>query len=440
MGLVVNRLKKGIIVSWLGIAAAVLFMVSPYYSGAREGAPDPMHNQAMQFSGRFLVGIDILLGGAVNLEQHVEQLRRDLEKPENSGMPVKIVPIIFELSGREAALEELERLRENYTDDETVRDIALFSRLYHEGEQSLTHEQRRTIERYGWIGKLALSQDKESSHPQRQAVVQSAVQTVIVISLFAIAVLAALTTGFFLLAFTISLRCKGMLRSRLSMPPTPRDSLLESFAIYMTGFFALPAAAVLLLPDKALPSLTIMIIGVLVAVFWPHLRGSSRENIRNALGWHRGRGFWRETGAGIIGYITGLPLMLGAFLIVLLLTRLSGITPSHPVAQQIGGDPLQIVMLFILACLWAPVVEEFFFRGVFYGYLRHHASWVVSGLATALLFAVIHPQGWIGVPLLATSGFILSAIREWRGSIIAPISAHALNNGVALFLAMVALS
>jgi membrane protease YdiL (CAAX protease family) len=87
-----------------------------------------------------------------------------------------------------------------------------------------------------------------------------------------------------------------------------------------------------------------------------------------------------------------------------------------------------------MACVWAPVVEETFFRGALFGYLRQHMPWAVSGVLAGLLFAIVHPQGLIAVPVLAAIGFNFSAIREWRGSIIASMSAHALNNGTIFLL------
>lgn len=95
-----------------------------------------------------------------------------------------------------------------------------------------------------------------------------------------------------------------------------------------------------------------------------------------------------------------------------------------------------MILIMGLACIWAPIVEETFFRGVLFGYLRRRLHWSLAGISTAFLFAVIHPQGWIAVPVLATIGFTLSAIREWRGSIIASMAAHSLNNGAVLLLAI----
>jgi membrane protease YdiL (CAAX protease family) len=41
---------------------------------------------------------------------------------------------------------------------------------------------------------------------------------------------------------------------------------------------------------------------------------------------------------------------------------------------------------------------------------------------------VIHPQGWAGVPAIMVLASTFSLLRMWRQSLIAPITAHALNN------------
>ena len=63
--------------------------------------------------------------------------------------------------------------------------------------------------------------------------------------------------------------------------------------------------------------------------------------------------------------------------------------------------------MFVLASVAAPVVEEIMFRGVLYRHLREASggwgrwlSVLVSVLLSSFVFAVIHPQGWVGVPVL----------------------------------------
>jgi len=141
-----------------------------------------------------------------------------------------------------------------------------------------------------------------------------------------------------------------------------------------------------------------------------------------------------------VGYLAGLPLLALALVPVLILSRFAGSVPSHPIVEEISGNPLTIALILALGCLWAPVVEETFFRGMLFGHLRRRRHWAVSAALTGLVFAAIHPQGWMAVPLLGTIGFTLGAIREWRGSIIAPMTAHALNNGAVLLLATILLA
>jgi membrane protease YdiL (CAAX protease family) len=219
----------------------------------------------------------------------------------------------------------------------------------------------------------------------------------------------------------------------LEIPEKPGLSMLESFAIYITGLIVLPALVLLPIPGFIRIGASILsIFFVILAIFWPRIREVNWKEYRAAIGWQRGRGFFREIGCGIIGYLAGLPLLAFALAIVLLLSRYTGVTPSHPLAEQVNRDTF--FLMFILACVWAPVTEETFFRGMFFGYLRRRFSWVSAGIISALLFALVHPQGLLGTPVLGVIGFTMSAIREWRGSLIASMSAHALNNGSALLM------
>ena len=91
----------------------------------------------------------------------------------------------------------------------------------------------------------------------------------------------------------------------------------------------------------------------------------------------------------------------------------------------------------VVACILAPIVEETMFRGVLYRNLREMTnrrgftfSFLVSGLLASFIFAVIHPQGLIFVPLLMSLALGFSILREWRGSLIAPMIAHAIQNGL----------
>ena len=89
-----------------------------------------------------------------------------------------------------------------------------------------------------------------------------------------------------------------------------------------------------------------------------------------------------------------------------------------------------MVQLFLLASVVAPLVEETMFRGALYHYLRGSWRWAASAGTAALLFAAVHPQGWTTIPAIGAIGFNLATIREWRGSLAASITAHAMNNAI----------
>ena len=53
------------------------------------------------------------------------------------------------------------------------------------------------------------------------------------------------------------------------------------------------------------------------------------------------------------------------------------------------------------------------------------------------VIAVIHPQGWLGVPPLMGLALVFALAREWRGSLLPPMIAHGINNGVSMTLLLV---
>lgn len=74
----------------------------------------------------------------------------------------------------------------------------------------------------------------------------------------------------------------------------------------------------------------------------------------------------------------------------------------------------------------APIFEEFIFRGLVYAGMRQHATPVVSGVASAALFALVHP------PLSFIPVFVLGLCTAWayeRSRVLAaPVLVHALYN------------
>ena len=69
------------------------------------------------------------------------------------------------------------------------------------------------------------------------------------------------------------------------------------------------------------------------------------------------------------------------------------------------------------------------FRGALYRALNYKLPWYAAVLISAAAFGLVHPYSPEGLAQVALSGVIFALLREWRGSLIACITAHALHNG-----------
>src|SRR5690606_38115484 len=87
--------------------------------------------------------------------------------------------------------------------------------------------------------------------------------------------------------------------------------------------------------------------------FSPRLEGMHAQRFAGTVGLHRGRGFWREVGAGVLGYLAGVPVFVAGIALTLVLvtvwTSLTGgdsQTPANPLFDLIAGaDPLMIALI-----------------------------------------------------------------------------------------------
>jgi membrane protease YdiL (CAAX protease family) len=115
----------------------------------------------------------------------------------------------------------------------------------------------------------------------------------------------------------------------------------------------------------------------------------------------------------------------------------AGISIIHPAVGVLAyGSTTEAVLLMLLGCIMAPVCEELLFRGVLYRHLwdaTRHAGiggFIFSAVVVNLTFAAIHPQGLFAVPALMSLAFAFTLAREWRGTLIPSMIAHAINNSL----------
>lgn len=237
----------------------------------------------------------------------------------------------------------------------------------------------------------------------------------------------------------IILAATGKLRAKFEPGgPSHRSAYLEMVAVFLVAFIALQLLAAWITPMTSFDLLLPMLACMAVSVCWPLLCGINAGQYRKDMGLIAPKSVHREVFAGVIGYMAGLPIMLVGVVVTVVLGMITGMESQHPAGREIiTGSTYELVALILAIVVWAPIVEELVFRAAFYRHLRQVPGWVTwltATVVTSFIFAAIHPQGIMGIPVLMSIAFVLAGLRQWRGSLIAPITAHALHNGTIAML------
>lgn len=444
------------LVAWAAIVLAVAVTVWSVVQmrQARANAPAERTEEAgmqLLLSSRYAVGVNEFMKtlGRANaaaaasnekaLHEMLAGLARQAKRPEDQ---LRTAMLRGEIEGTPAALAQAQRLGEQ--SPSLHRDVDTLQQLY-AGEAVTDAQWERFQQRHGWFAELAAATGKPDGDPHRVAVVNAGLRTMIALISIVLLALVAGVLGLVLMVVAFVRYRAGKLQpafGRTLAMPADRRAYVQGFALFLGSWIG----AILILRtahlDQWIPegassviSAGVMLIAVLAGIFWPVFQGAPWTAWRAATGFHRGKGVLREIGSGILGYITGFPVLALGALITVVLVRSTDTDASHPLIRQLNEGRAMWTWVFVLATVWAPVTEELMFRGMLFAHLRERYGWWISAPVVALIFAMIHPQGWAAVPALAAIAIVFAGIREWRGSIIGCMTAHAVHNGVALLLA-----
>jgi uncharacterized protein len=104
-----------------------------------------------------------------------------------------------------------------------------------------------------------------------------------------------------------------------------------------------------------------------------------------------------------------------------------------PESLGVDESTAALVAVCVLVTVIAPIAEEIFFRGYFFGALRNWRGPWPAALVTGLVFGGIHAGSADVVFLvpLAILGVMLCVVRERTGSLLPCIALHAINNALA---------
>lgn len=365
--------------------------------------------------------------------QYVNEARKQSASP---GDALRVVILEAEVTPEFKPLEAIPRaIQRPDATAEHQADAEALTALYRDGPSSLTPEQRqRLLDRYGWFAELALVYGQDSASPARKQLLASALRsTVGVLVIYGILGI-TFFAGLAMLIIAIIQLAGRKLRLRYVPDARVGGYFLEGFAIYLGGMFLFGLLSRLFLTVRSLQVSWLMLPIVVLALCWPRIRGASWEQVRHGLGLQAGQGVLRELALGAVGCIAAMPLLAIGLAISLLLTKLTGQFVSHPIVNEVRPGAWNILGLYALACVFAPVTEELLFRGALFHHLRRRWGFFVSTLMVSLIFAALHPQGLLGIPMLTLIAFVLAGIRQWRSSILGSMMAHAMINGTAVTL------
>jgi membrane protease YdiL (CAAX protease family) len=370
--------------------------------------------------------------------------------------------LVNELSGPTEAIEHIEQTDEAAKDADLaltphqsrLRDILL--RLMDQYEidkldsSSIPLEDREFLEtKLHWLGRLALLPKGSPQTVQRDELESEAM------GLLTTGIFAMLLGGFFgfvgfvLAVLFLILFINRRLKPGFSGATTDTNIYIETFAVWMVLFFGSSLGLSLLnLRSEGLLMIVqpAIFFGSLIALGWPLIRGVSFSQVRQDIGW-TAKNPLKEAALAFPAYLaTATFLVPVAIILSVVMSIVASFgeshefarqsVPSHPVQEYlVDGNPTFIALVFLTACVCAPVVEETMFRGVLYRHLRdvtgkwrRWLSVIFAAFLNGLIFASIHPQGAVGVPLLTTLAIGFSLTREWRGSLVSPMVMHGIHN------------
>lgn len=183
--------------------------------------------------------------------------------------------------------------------------------------------------------------------------------------------------------------------------------------------------------DFTLVAVVIMLHDLALTALALYLAWRGGEGV-GAIGWV-GRNAGREA---LLGLGLFVPLFAGVALVQALLRAAGLAEPAGPppfLLPESGGEQaLALVLLLVVA-----VAEETVFRG----YLLHRLSQASGSRGFALvlstvIFAFGHAyQGTLGIVAVAAIGFAFAVVYLWRGSLIAPMVMHFIQNFLGLIVA-----
>lgn len=421
------------------IFVCVMFVLRMQTAHKTEGGDKVHPNRMLELMARYTVGVEELM--------RLSQSGRQSEmKNSPEGMPQAMLREVRKFSRTDeddlrvlilegwlkGAWPDENKLEASAAKNAGLQeDVTTLRELKARNGEAPDEAWKKLRQRHGWLADLARAQTTTDQETKR-AVAQQGLGTAVGLMGVSLLGVCGAAGGLAVLIWGVVRWRSGKLCLTLARRSRAEGGvLLEGFAIFL-ALFLFPSWLLrqMSVPLPGWAAYAPAIIALIVGMTWPLQRGMQRAQWRAALGLHSGQGIWREVGAGVMGWLASLPLLVLGMVAASWIMKLTGDVPTHPIVDAFAGSRWVKLGAVLLAVVWAPMSEEIMFRGLLFPGLSAWLRWMTGVALSAFVFAVIHPQGWAGVPAIMVLAGSFCFLRIWRRSLIAPMTAHALNNGV----------
>lgn len=309
-------------------------------------------------------------------------------------------------------------------------------------------------QRHGFIADTTLGY-ADPAFAQARLSATTGIELILILSLgLALGFVAIFILGLALLIYRIFALTKPLQSSAHQLlPPPPGGSLpIEIAAVFVAGFLlmraVITAAAHAASPETAnLLAIVLPWLLTVLVLIYPTLRGVPFAHARQILGLTAPRGIMREILSGILGWITAFPLLVLALVVSFLaLMLIQLVTKTQPESNTrvlelaAGAQGWGLVLFLALLTVWAPLTEEIVIRGGLYRQLRTRLPIILAVPISAFFFAILHQYPLFLMTPVFTLGCLFALLRQSQTSLIASITAHALNNALVGVIILVMLN
>jgi membrane protease YdiL (CAAX protease family) len=141
---------------------------------------------------------------------------------------------------------------------------------------------------------------------------------------------------------------------------------------------------------------------------------------------------------GVSLLVSALPMVFVVDYLASVLLKVNSTTDAQEVIRifENSSTAAQRIPIILLAVVIAPVAEELAFRGYLYGVIKRFFGAVPALVLSGILFALIHLNLPSFFPLLVLAS-VFALAYELSGSLLVPMTMHALFNALSLILVLV---